>query len=106
MPGVKAKKKAHASWDSKTYSEKCLDYLLVEFTQVGSTLVLDRPDITILGWEVTYGEGFLPNTEGGYTVIIWKVKKVANTKLSHQWQWDRNRHIISTTIGGQNGHPK
>ena len=79
--GVKAKKKDHASWDSKTYSEKCLDYLLVEFTQVGSTLVWD---ITILGWEVTYGEDFLPNAEGGYTVIIQKVKKVANTKLSRQ----------------------
>ena len=68
-----------------------MDYPLVEFTQVGSTLVWDRPDITILGWEVTYGEEFLPNAEGGYTVIIRKVKKVANTKLSHQWKWDRDR---------------
>lgn len=43
-------------------------------TEVGSTLVWD---IAVLGWEVTYGEEFVPNAEGGYTIIIQKVKKVA-----------------------------
>lgn len=43
-------------------------------TEVGSTLVWD---IAVVGWEVTYGEEFVPNAEGGYTIIIQKVKKVA-----------------------------
>lgn len=43
-------------------------------TEVGPTLVWD---IAVVGWDVTYGEEFVPNAEGGYTIIIQKVKKVA-----------------------------
>ena len=43
-------------------------------SQVGSTLVWD---ITVLGWEVTYGEEFVPNTKGSYTILIWEMNKMA-----------------------------
>lgn len=43
-------------------------------TKVGSTLVWD---ITVLGWEVTYGEEFVPNTEGSYTILIQETNKMA-----------------------------
>eukprot|EP01018_Ginkgo_biloba_P034742 Gb_24818 [translate_table: standard] len=43
-------------------------------TEVGTTLVWD---VAVLGWEVTYGEEFVPTAEGGYTVIIQKAKKMA-----------------------------
>ena len=43
-------------------------------SQVGSTLVWD---ITILGWEVTYGEEFVPNIEGSYTILIQETNKMA-----------------------------
>lgn len=41
--------------------------------EVGATLVWD---ITIVGWDVVYGEEFIPNT---YTVIIQKPKKLASS---------------------------
>lgn len=46
----------------------------IPITEVGSSLVWD---IIVVGWEVTYSEEFVPNTEGGYTVIIQKAKKMA-----------------------------
>lgn len=44
-------------------------------TEVGSTIVWD---ITVLGWEVTYGEEFVPNTEGRYTIMISKMNTMAS----------------------------
>lgn len=46
----------------------------IPITEAGSSLVWD---IIVVGWEVTYSEEFVPNTEGGYTVIIQKAKKMA-----------------------------
>uniref|UniRef100_A0A0C9S9B7 TSA: Wollemia nobilis Ref_Wollemi_Transcript_1411_2648 transcribed RNA sequence n=1 Tax=Wollemia nobilis TaxID=56998 RepID=A0A0C9S9B7_9CONI len=43
-------------------------------TEVGTSLVWD---IAVVSWEVIYSEEFVPNAEGGYTVIIHKAKKVA-----------------------------
>lgn len=34
-------------------------------------------DVGVVGWEVVYGEEFVPSAEGSYTVIIQKSKKVA-----------------------------
>lgn len=33
-------------------------------------------DVVVVGWEVVYGEEFVPSGEGKYTVIIQKAKKV------------------------------
>lgn len=52
--------------------EKQTIELLVEVA--GSTVVWD---FALAGWEVVYGEEFVPNVEGSYTVIIQKPKKVA-----------------------------
>lgn len=41
--------------------------------EVGSTLVWD---VVVVGWEVIFGEEFVPSGEGKYTVIIQKPKKV------------------------------
>ncbi|GLJ42387.1 hypothetical protein SUGI_0877910 [Cryptomeria japonica] len=46
----------------------------IPVTEAGSSLVWD---IIVVGWEVTYSEEFVPNAEGGYTVIIQKAKKMA-----------------------------
>uniref|UniRef100_A0A0D6R5X4 CRAL-TRIO domain-containing protein n=1 Tax=Araucaria cunninghamii TaxID=56994 RepID=A0A0D6R5X4_ARACU len=43
-------------------------------TEVGTSLVWD---IAVVSWEVIYSEEFVPNAEGGYTVIIQKAKKMA-----------------------------
>lgn len=39
----------------------------------GSTLVWD---ISVVGWDVVYGEEFIPSDEKGYTVIVQKTKKL------------------------------
>lgn len=41
-------------------------------TEVGSALVWE---LTVVGWEVSYGAEFVPSAEAGYTVIIHKTKK-------------------------------
>lgn len=46
----------------------------IPVTEAGASLVWD---IIVVGWEVTYSEEFVPNAEGGYTVIIQKAKKMA-----------------------------
>lgn len=33
----------------------------------------------MVGWEVSYGAEFVPSSEGGYTVVINKAKKLAPT---------------------------
>ncbi|KAL6840147.1 hypothetical protein ACP4OV_029957 [Aristida adscensionis] len=33
-------------------------------------------ELRVLGWEVSYGAEFTPDTEGGYTVIVQKTRKV------------------------------
>lgn len=43
-------------------------------TEVGTSLVWD---LTVVGWEVSYKEEFIPSAEGCYTVIIQKEKKMA-----------------------------
>ena len=37
-------------------------------------------DVSVVGWEVVYGEEFVPSQEGGYTVIIQKTKKVLSSE--------------------------
>lgn len=34
----------------------------------------------VIGWEIRYGAEFVPNTEGSYTVIIEKARKVASSE--------------------------
>lgn len=41
-------------------------------TEVGSALIWE---LTVVGWEVSYGAEFVPSAEAGYTVIILKTKK-------------------------------
>ncbi|KAJ1420866.1 GOLD domain [Sesbania bispinosa] len=43
--------------------------------EVGNTLCWD---LTVLGWEVSYKEEFVPNDEGSYTVIVQKGKKMGS----------------------------
>lgn len=45
--------------------------------EVGSTVVWD---VVVVGWDVVYGEEFVPGGEGKYTVIIRKAKKVTATE--------------------------
>lgn len=33
-------------------------------------------ELRVVGWEVSHGAEFVPSTEGGYTVVINKVKKM------------------------------
>jgi phosphatidylinositol transfer protein SFH5 len=33
-------------------------------------------ELRVLGWDVSYGVEFTPDTEGGYTVIVKKMRKV------------------------------
>ncbi|XP_030474770.1 patellin-4 [Syzygium oleosum] len=42
--------------------------------ETGSTLLWD---LTVMGWEVSYKEEFVPSDEGSYTVIVRKGKKMA-----------------------------
>lgn len=35
-------------------------------------------EVRVVGWEVSYGAEFVPSTEGSYTVIIQKAKKLAS----------------------------
>jgi len=35
-------------------------------------------DLTVLGWEVSYKEEFVPSDEGSYTVIVQKGKKMGS----------------------------
>ncbi|KAK7246187.1 hypothetical protein RIF29_41047 [Crotalaria pallida] len=43
--------------------------------EVGSTLCWD---LTVLGWEVSYKEEFVPSDEGSYTIIVQKGKKIGS----------------------------
>ncbi|KAL5731528.1 hypothetical protein ACHQM5_004249 [Ranunculus cassubicifolius] len=42
--------------------------------EVGTTLVWD---LSVVGWEVTYKEEFVPSDEGSYTIIVQKGRKVS-----------------------------
>jgi phosphatidylinositol transfer protein SFH5 len=44
--------------------------------QPGETLVWD---VSVVGWEVTYKEEFVPDDEGSYTVLIQKEKRLEET---------------------------
>ncbi|CAJ1963038.1 unnamed protein product [Sphenostylis stenocarpa] len=56
--------------------------------KAGSTATIDIPvlevghkvcwDLTVLGWEVSYKEEFVPSDEGSYTVIVQKGKKMGS----------------------------
>ncbi|RYQ79222.1 hypothetical protein Ahy_Scaffold6g107929 isoform A [Arachis hypogaea] len=43
--------------------------------EVGNTLCWD---VTVLGWEVSYKEEFVPSDEGSYTIIVQKGKKMGS----------------------------
>jgi len=43
--------------------------------QVGNSVCWD---LTVLGWEVSYKEEFVPSDEGSYTVIVQKGKKMGS----------------------------
>ncbi|KAE9594857.1 hypothetical protein Lal_00013344 [Lupinus albus] len=43
--------------------------------EVGNTLWWD---LTVLGWEVSYKEEFVPNDEGSYTIIVQKGKRIGS----------------------------
>ncbi|CAK9160316.1 unnamed protein product [Ilex paraguariensis] len=36
-------------------------------------------ELRVVGWEVSYSAEYVPNTEGGYTIIIHKARKMAPT---------------------------
>uniref|UniRef100_A0A0D6R5T7 CRAL-TRIO domain-containing protein n=1 Tax=Araucaria cunninghamii TaxID=56994 RepID=A0A0D6R5T7_ARACU len=44
----------------------------IPITEVGSTVLWD---LSVQGWEVSYGAEFVPSAESGYTVIIQKTRK-------------------------------
>ena len=52
--------------------------LVASSQQVGNSLCWD---LTVLGWEVSYKEEFVPTDEGSYTVIVQKGKKMG----SQEW---------------------
>ncbi|KAL5188658.1 Patellin-3 [Glycine soja] len=37
-------------------------------------------ELRVIGWEVTYGAEFVPSSEGSYTVIVQKARKVASSE--------------------------
>ncbi|XP_061369897.1 patellin-3-like [Gastrolobium bilobum] len=37
-------------------------------------------ELRVIGWEVSYGAEFVPSTEGSYTVIVQKTRKVASSE--------------------------
>lgn len=37
-------------------------------------------DLTVVGWEVSYKEEFIPTDDGSYTIIIQKEKKMDSTE--------------------------
>ncbi|CAL0325231.1 unnamed protein product [Lupinus luteus] len=37
-------------------------------------------EVRVIGWEVSYGAEFVPSSEGGYTIIIQKARKVASSE--------------------------
>ncbi|CAL0334486.1 unnamed protein product [Lupinus luteus] len=47
--------------------------------EVGNTLCWD---FTVLGWEVSYKEEFVPTDEGSYTIIVQKQKKIVSQEES------------------------
>ncbi|XP_052180722.1 patellin-4-like [Diospyros lotus] len=49
------------------------DTIEIPTAEVGSKFIWD---LTVLGWEVTYKEEFVPSDEGSYTIIVQKVKKM------------------------------
>lgn len=49
--------------------------LVASSQQVGNSLCWD---LTVLGWEVSYKEEFVPTDEGSYTVIVQKGKKMGS----------------------------
>ncbi|KAF9589805.1 hypothetical protein IFM89_028740 [Coptis chinensis] len=70
-------------------TETLLKYIPAELiVKSGSTETIEIPievgtylvwDLTVLGWEVTYKEEFVPNDEGSYTIIVNKAKKKGST---------------------------
>lgn len=43
-------------------------------------------DLSVLGWEVSYGAEFVPSAESGYTVIIQKARKYSPSEEPvRQW---------------------
>lgn len=36
-------------------------------------------EVRVIGWDVSYGAEFVPDEEGGYTVIVQKSRKIAPT---------------------------
>lgn len=37
-------------------------------------------ELRVIGWDVSYGAEFVPSSEGSYTVIIQKARKVASSE--------------------------
>jgi len=37
-------------------------------------------ELRVIGWDVSYGAEFVPTSEGSYTVIIQKARKVASSE--------------------------
>eukprot|EP00252_Welwitschia_mirabilis_P001965 TRINITY_DN11931_c0_g1_i1.p1 TRINITY_DN11931_c0_g1~~TRINITY_DN11931_c0_g1_i1.p1 ORF type:complete len:627 (+),score=124.50 TRINITY_DN11931_c0_g1_i1:359-2239(+) len=56
---------------------------LLEFpataSEVGLALVWD---VSVLGWDVNYGEEFVPDSENAYTIIVQKPKKIAADEVA------------------------
>jgi len=37
-------------------------------------------ELRVIGWDISYGAEFVPSSEGSYTVIIQKTRKVASSE--------------------------
>ncbi|CAO2814726.1 unnamed protein product [Amaranthus hypochondriacus] len=49
----------------------------IQAPDAGATLIWD---LTVVGWEVSYKEEFIPTDDGSYTIIIQKEKKMDSTE--------------------------
>ncbi|XP_062101384.1 patellin-3-like [Humulus lupulus] len=65
-------------------------------------------ELRVLGWDVSYGAEFVPSTEGHYTVIVQKARKVNSTEeplISNSFKVGESGRIV-LTIDNQSSKKK
>ncbi|CAJ1974760.1 unnamed protein product [Sphenostylis stenocarpa] len=65
-------------------------------------------ELRVIGWDVSYGAEFVPNSEGSYTVIIQKARKVASSEepvLSNNYKIGEPGKVV-LTIDNQSSKKK
>ncbi|XP_002981400.2 patellin-6 [Selaginella moellendorffii] len=53
-------------------------------------------ELSVLGWDVSYGAEFTPSTEGGYTVIVEKPRKISAQEFQGEGELVGNDGICNT----------